>query len=107
MRLIMLAVLVCAGTLTAGPGSTTQPERANELRSRPKPAAKGKRTSHPFRFLRRLGAAESELGFRLSSWGIRREAEAGPSHALPLPIPSAETSTLRVANQQQIAGSSP
>jgi hypothetical protein len=92
MKLIIVTFILCACTLAAGPRRT--PERLNALRSRPKPAAKGNRTFHSFGFLHRLTEAESELAFRLSSWGIRQEAEAGPSHALPLPIPSAETSTL-------------
>src|SRR5712692_2450371 len=94
MRLIILIFIVCAGTLAAGPRTTTEPERLHELRLRQKPAAKGKRMFHPFGFLRRLGETESELAFRLSSWGIRREAEAVPSHALPRPIPAAENSSL-------------
>jgi hypothetical protein len=94
MKLIMLILMAYASTLAAGPRTTTEPKPMDELRSRPKPAARGKRTFHPFGLLRRVGKAERELAFHLSSWGIRPDAEASRSHALPLQIPSAETSNL-------------
>ena len=94
MRLIIVTFVACACALAAGPGSTAEPERLNGVRSSLKPAAKSKRAFHPFGFLRRMGKAESEFAFRLSSLGIRPEAEASPSHASPPPIPLTEASTL-------------
>ena len=91
MRLIILTFVVWA--CAAGPGSTAESERLNDVRSRPKPVAKVKRAFPPFGLIRRMSKAESEFAFRLSSWGIRSEAEAGPSHASPPPVPLAETST--------------
>ena len=92
MRLILLTFMVCANILAADPRRTTEPEAMNYLRSKPT-AAKSKRTFHPFRFLRRLGNAESEFALRLSSWGIQREVEAGNSEALPRPSSLTDTST--------------
>ena len=91
MKLTMLIWVVCASTLAAGSRSVTEPEHPSELHSKPQPAAKGKRTFHPFGILRRLGKAETEFALRLSSWGIPREAEADQSRALPLPSPLTET----------------
>ena len=102
MRWIIFTV-VCVSSLAAGP-RRTEPERFSELRSRPQATAKGKRAFHPFRFLRRLGQVESDLALRLSSLGIRQEAEAGPSPGLLRPIPGAETSTLRI--QDPLGGAS-
>ena len=98
MRTIMLASVVCASALAAGPTTTADPAPVIESHSKPKPAASGKRTFHPLVFLRQLGAAESKFGLRLSSLGIRHETEAG-SHALPLSTPSAEIPTLKLQGQ--------
>lgn len=92
MGRIVLLCLMCAGILAAGSRGATAPEAAQPSGPGAVPVAKGKRTSHPFRFLRRLGAAESELAIRLSSLGIKREADVDRSHALQLPSASAETS---------------
>src|SRR5690348_1245113 len=92
MRLILLTLMVCAGSLAADLKTATEPELMNDLRSKPK-AAKSKRSFHPLRLIHRLGKAESELAFRLSSWGIQREVDAGKSDALPRPSPLTEAST--------------
>ncbi len=60
MRWILLASIVSASALAAGPTRTAEPAPANELRARPQPA-KGKKGLHPIGFLRRLGKAESEF----------------------------------------------
>ena len=93
MRWILLASIVSASALAAGPTRTAEPAPANDLRARPQPA-KGKKGLHPIGFLRRLGKAESEFPLRLSSLGIQQEAESGQSQALTPPIPATKTSTL-------------
>ena len=90
MRLILISLVVLAGTLVASPRPTTECNSINDLRSTPKPS-KGKRGFHPLRLLRGLGKAESEFAIRLSSLGIRRELEIPNSETLPRPL--TETST--------------
>jgi hypothetical protein len=92
MRLLLVTVVVCASTLLAGPRTTIEPEAANITRSGPK-VAKSSRKFHPLRLLRRLGQAESELGFRLSSRGIQHEVEAARSMKMPHPPMEACAST--------------
>jgi hypothetical protein len=92
MRLILLTLVLCTNTLSADPSRTNEHEGMNDSRPGQK-AAKRQRTFYPLRLLRRLGNAESELGLRLSSWGIQREVEAVNSGALRCPSHSTGTST--------------
>jgi hypothetical protein len=92
VRLMLLTLMLCASTLAADPSRTTERESMKDLQSGKK-ATKSQRRFHPFRLLRRLGNAESELGLRLSSLGIQRQVAAVNSGSLRRPSHSTETST--------------
>ena len=92
MRLMLMTFMLCTSIPAADSGRPTEPEAMNALRMRQK-APKSKRTFYPLRLLRRLGNAESEFAFRLSSWGIHADVEAGNSVALPRPTLLTEAST--------------
>jgi len=91
MRLILLTIVVYVSFLAAEPSRTTRPIGISEARSQPK-ADKSNRRLHPLGFLRRLGKAESDLAFRLSSWGIQPEVAATKPEAPPHPSASTEAS---------------
>lgn len=90
MRLILLAFVVCASIMAEDSTKTIEVEAMNATRTKPN-AATAKHPFHPLRLLRRLGRAESEFAFRLSSWRIEREVESGDSQALARPSPLKET----------------
>ena len=97
MRRILLTLMMCASALAADLSRVTEPAPRDELHSSPKPAAKCRRTFHPFRALRRLGKAETEFAFRLSSLGIPREPEADHPRSSSPPSPVTETSAVAPA----------